>query len=111
MEDGKVMLFDLNSVPRTIISGGHASGVLAWRSTPAARLASASHDKTVKIWDAESAGWLSRWPDTTMVMATSADDQTLASAGVDRTIRLWRRRANAMRNNVLFMLEEKNRWL
>ena len=57
------------------------------------RLASASHDKTVKVWDAAMVGqeWLTLKGHTNWVrsVAFSPDGKRLASASYDKTIKVW----------------------
>src|SRR5205814_2989815 len=56
------------------------------------RLASASLDNTVRLWDAETGAHQSTLvghTDSVNAVAFSHDGRQLASASVDRTVRLW----------------------
>src|SRR5207247_580997 len=72
---------------------GHSSAVnsVAW-SADSSLLASASHDQTVKIWDAKTGDCLqtikghSSWVSS---VAWSADSSLLASASSDETVKVW----------------------
>ena len=72
---------------------GHRDRVISVAfSHDSTRLASASHDRTVKIWDASSGECLSTLEGHGGVVgsvAFSHDSTRLASASYDRTVKIW----------------------
>ncbi len=74
---------------------GHTGGITALAVLPNDKLASASSDKTIKIWDLKR---LNKKPDTlightdriaALAVCTDAKEEKLASASWDKTIRIW----------------------
>jgi WD40 repeat protein len=72
---------------------GHISGVSSVAfSHDSARLASASHDKTVKLWDTSSGECLQTFEGHSSAVSSVAfshDSARLASASDDKTVKLW----------------------
>jgi WD40 repeat protein len=72
---------------------GHSSYVSSVTFSPdSTRLASASYDRTVKIWDASSGACLQTLEDHSdwvSSVAFSPDSTRLASASHDRTVKIW----------------------
>jgi RNA polymerase sigma factor (sigma-70 family) len=72
---------------------GHAGSVLAMAYSPRAGLfATASADKTVRLWDAatrKQVAVLQGHTAEVVAVAISADGRVVASAGADKTVKLW----------------------
>ncbi len=92
----------------TFIGSKHTSRVtsVAW-SARGTRIASASYDKTVRIWDAQDGDNLvtyqGHW-DRVLALAWSPDGNLIASAGNDGTIQIW----NPLTANLALTYREHN---
>jgi WD40 repeat protein len=88
---------------------GHHDAVSALAFRPdGERMATASFDHTIKVWEVESgrvAQTFTGHQDKVLALAYSADGQLLASAGLDGTVRLW----DAARGRRIATLTSRNR--
>ena len=94
--DGQIKIWHTNSdgtqkLIRTI--AGHKDGVSQIKYSPDGKLiASASWDKTIKLWNAETGSLittLTGHKNGINTIAFSPDGQTLISGGEDKTIKIW----------------------
>ena len=114
--DGYIQIWDMNNeqAVRTIVLRGHVGAVtsLAW-STSGKRMASASDDGTVKLWDVSTHAQTASAPgmdaerelltlrgheSEVLSVAWNDDGTQLVSADVDGMIRLWDARAGYARS-------------
>ena len=90
--DRTVRLWDSgDGSPRGVLEG-HIDAVHGLSFSPDGRLASSSADKTIRLWDPASRQTLLILKGHAGLIRTvkfSPDGRTLASAGHDRTIKLW----------------------
>ncbi|MCH8042597.1 MAG: hypothetical protein IID44_02660 [Planctomycetes bacterium] len=90
---GDILLQDRKKMGEAIRLSGHKLAVIALRwSGDGTRLASASYDTTVRVWDAKRGGVqhvLSAGPLAPTCLDWSKDDEKLVSGGGDHDIRVW----------------------
>ncbi len=90
---------------------GHTKAVYGLAFSPdGTRLASASHDMTVRIWDIETQSELHAMTGhtgLTVAVAWSPDGSMVASGAYDHTVRLW----NADTGDLLRVLEGHTGWV
>lgn len=70
---------------------GHSQSVLALATLPDGQLASASRDRTIRLWDVTRRQCMRTWQahDGAVLCLQPLADGRLASGGADRQIRLW----------------------
>jgi|GEM_PF-6047690 len=112
--DNTIKIWDLHSGQLLRTLTGHSAPVQSVAFSPISPnppsqgglggiLASASNDKTVKLWNTRTGqlqNTLTEHTDFVLCVAFSPDGKTLASAGYDKTIKLWNLRTAKLQNTL-----------
>ena len=104
--DNSILLWDIPSGSQRATLEGHQLAVTSISlSADGRRLASASADQSVRIWDVETGqaalSPLAGHTDAVMSVVFNNDGTVIASGGFDRTIRLWNAQTGAPLNEPL----------
>jgi hypothetical protein len=77
---------------------GHAQSVLGLAPLPGQHLASVSRDRTLRVWNwaTGACGMTVAAHDTVVLDVTATPDGTLATAGADGLVKLWRQDGSAL---------------
>src|SRR5690242_18669623 len=81
-----------NSFEREMVLNGHKGCVRAFVTLPDGHFASASEDKTIKVWDPTTGQCvltLEGHKDAVLSLAVSLDGKILFSGSKDKTIKAW----------------------
>ena len=92
LKEGDVGLYDIGNNKVIRIFKGHKAVVDQMRFSPNGKyMASASRDKTLRLWDIATGEEIRTFGHTDWVkcLSFSTDGQSIASGGSDRTIKLW----------------------